>query len=126
MTKKQEFIKYVNDLIEAVDQVATVTGMATIQPSADAKLYWDAFCGLDENGEKPMFTDNGKLILQYLKDNQSTPMWKARDIAEGLFISSRAVSGAMRKLVTDGFVEKVGQDPVVYALTEKGKNIEIN
>jgi hypothetical protein len=32
----------------------------------------------------------------------------------------------MRKLVTDGFGEKVGQDPVVYAITEKGKTIEIN
>ena len=52
-------------------------------------------------------------------------MWKSRDIAEGLFIASRAVSGAMRKLVTDGYVEKVGQDPVVYTLTELGKNIEI-
>ena len=52
-------------------------------------------------------------------------MWKARDIAEGLFISSRAVSGAMRKLVTDGFVEKVGQDPVIYSITEKGINIKI-
>ena len=50
---------------------------------------------------------------------------KARDIAEGLFISSRAVSGAMRKLVTDGFVEKVGQDPVIYSITDNGKNIDI-
>ena len=49
-----------------------------------------------------------------------------RDIAEALFVSSRSVSGAMRKLVTDGFVEKIGQDPVMYSLTEKGKNIEIN
>ena len=32
----------------------------------------------------------------------------------------------MRKLVTDGYVEKVGQDPVVYTLTEKGINTEIN
>jgi predicted transcriptional regulator len=53
-------------------------------------------------------------------------MWKARDIAEGLFINSRAVSGAMRKLVTDGYVEKIGQDPVVYSLTDNGKNIEID
>ena len=52
-------------------------------------------------------------------------MWKAKDIAEGLFISSRGVSGAMRKLVTDGYVEKVGQDPVIYSLTEKGKIVEI-
>ena len=116
MSKKQEFIKYVNELIIAAPDV---------EPNEDAKLYWDAFCGLDENGEKPMFTDNGKLILKYLQEHQETPMWKARDIAEGLFISSRAVSGAMRKLVTDGFVEKVGQDPVIYSLTDNGKNIDI-
>ena len=53
-------------------------------------------------------------------------MWKARDIAEGLFVSSRTVSGAIRKLVTDGFVEKVGQDPVIYSITEQGKNIKID
>jgi predicted transcriptional regulator len=72
-----------------------------------------------------LFTDNGKLILKFLQEHQETPMWKARDIAEGLFISSRAVSGAMRKLVTDGFVEKVGQDPVIYSITDNGKNIDI-
>jgi Mn-dependent DtxR family transcriptional regulator len=36
------------------------------------------------------------------------------------------VSGAMRKLVTDGYVEKVGESPVIYMLTEKGKNITID
>jgi predicted transcriptional regulator len=52
-------------------------------------------------------------------------MLRAKDIAEGLFINSRAVSGAMRKLVTDGFVEKLGENPVIYSITEKGKNIKI-
>ena len=118
MSKKQEFINYVNELIAAAG--------SSVQPSEDATLYWGAFCGLDENGEKPMFTDNGKLIIKFLQDNADTPMWKARDIAEGLFINSRAVSGAMRKLVSDGFVEKVGQDPVIYSITENGKNIEID
>ena len=116
MSKKQEFIKYVNELI---------TTAPAVQPNEEAKLYWDAFCGLDENGEKPLFTDNGKLILKFLQEQPETAMWKARDIAEGLFISSRAVSGAMRKLVTDGFVEKVGQDPTIYSITENGKNITI-
>lgn len=114
MTKKDEFIKYVEDLMDG----------NLYEMSENVRLYWDAFKGKVEE-EKPMFTDNGKLILQYLKDNQSTPMWKAKDIAEGLFISSRGVSGAMRKLVTDGYVEKVGQDPVIYSLTEKGKIVEI-
>lgn len=117
MTKKQEFINFIEMVLNEnkIDELPE-----------NVQLYWDAFRGADENGDRPLFTDNGKLILQYMKDNQSTPMWKARDIAEGLFISSRAVSGAMRKLVTDGYVEKVGQDPVVYSLTDLGKTIEIN
>ena len=103
MTKKQEFIDFINNVFSD----------ANIGPdhmSENVRLYWEAFCGKDEV-EKPMFTDNGKIILDYLQKNLDTPMWKARD---------------MRKLVTDGFVEKVGQDPVVYAITEKGKTIEIN
>lgn len=115
MSKKQEFISYVKDLMDEAPHVIM---------SDDARLYWEAFCGTDDV-EKPMFTDNGKLILKYMQEHQQEGMWKARDIAEGLFISSRAVSGAMRKLVTDGFVEKVGQDPVVYSLTDNGKNIKI-
>lgn len=115
MTKKDEFIEYVENLM-AINPEATM--------SDNVKVYWEALKGKVEV-EKPMFTDNGKLILKYLQENANDEMWKARDIAEGLFISSRAVSGAMRKLVTDGYVEKMGQDPVVYSLTEKGKEIII-
>ena len=119
MSKKQEFIKYVEELMYYTRK------MDAPVMNEDAELYWNVFCS-EQEVEKPMFTDNGKLILQYMKDHQTDGMWKARDIAEGLFINSRAVSGAMRKLVSDGFVEKVGQDPVVYALTDNGKNITID
>ena len=119
MSKKQDFINYVNELMYFTRK------MDCPVMNENAELYWKALCGLNEDGEKPLFTDNGKLILKYMQDHPETPMWKARDIAEGLFISSRAVSGAMRKLVTDGFVEKVGQDPVIYSLTDNGKNIDI-
>lgn len=118
MSKKQEFISYVKDLIDATSEYPVLM-------NEDARLYWEAFCGTNDP-EKPMFTDNGKLILKYMQEHQSEGMWKARDIGEGLFIGSRAVSGAMRKLVTDGYVEKVGQDPVVYSLTDNGKNIKID
>jgi predicted transcriptional regulator len=43
-----------------------------------------------------------------------------------MIISSRKISGAIRKLVTDGFVDKYGQNPVIYSLTEKGKNFDID
>ena len=119
MSKKQIFI----DFIETVMDAANIDWDSDDVPE-DAKVYWEALCNKEEK-EKPLFTDNGKLILQYLKDHLETTNWKARDIAEGLFISSRTVSGAIRKLVTDGFVEKLGQDPVVYSITEQGKNIEI-
>lgn len=117
MTKKEKFI-------EAVEEAFfSKVNLEELDP--DIVLYWEVLKGKEEK-EKPMFTDNGKLILKYLQENQSVPMWKAKDIAEGLFISSRTVSGAIRKLVTDGYVEKVGQDPVIYSLTENGKNIIID
>lgn len=121
MTKKEAFIKVIQTEIFDRPDIYSENYPDLWE---DVCMYWDALKGKAET-EKPMFTDNGKLILQYMKDNQETLMLKARDIAEGLFISSRAVSGSIRKLVTDGFVEKVGQDPVIYALTEKGKITEI-
>ena len=113
MSKKQEFIEYVKERVDWTDA------------SENVKIYCEAFISKEEK-EKPMFSDNGKLILQFLKDNPDTTTWKARDIAEGLFITSRTVSGAIRKLCTDGFVEKVSQDPVIYTITELGKTVEIN
>ena len=120
MTKKEKFIEEVEEILKELMHVGGEDPF-----SEDSRAYWEAFKGKEET-EKPMFTDNGKLILKYMQDHISDmPMGKAKDIGEGLFISSRAVSGAIRKLVSDGYVEKIGQDPVVYALTENGKNIVI-
>ena len=116
MNKKEKFIKFVEDgLMSKINK-------DEIDP--DVLMYWEA---LREKGEteKPLFTDNGKLILKYMQDNPDMELLKAKDIAEGLCISSRTVSGAIRKLVTDGYVEKVATDPVIYTITEQGKNIEI-
>ena len=111
MSAKSDFIKFVKDLSREVDPNDWPQG---------AKDYWEM---LTIEKEKPEFTDNGKLILKYLQETaEEHPEQKAKDIGEGLLISSRTVSGAIRKLVTDGYVEKVSQDPVIYALTEKGKN----
>lgn len=74
--------------------------------------------------EKPMFTESGLQILEYLQSCDTTNL-KAKDIADGMQVSSRKVSGSIRKLVSDGFVDKYGQNPVIYMLTEKGKNFSI-
>lgn len=115
MSKKQDFISEVNGMINSLGYE---------WQSESAKSYWEAFISVKEE-DKPEFTDNGKLILKYMQDNSDKDNFKAKDIGEGLFVSSRTVSGAIRKLVTDGYVEKIGQDPVIYTLTEKGKNKEI-
>lgn len=116
MTVKQEFCNFLQSLMDASPQI-------TAEISDNLKAYVDILLNEDEEN-KSEITDNGKQILKYMQDNDS-PTYKARDIAEGLDVLSRKVSGSMRKLVTDGFVEKVGKDPAVYILTDKGKNFAI-
>lgn len=113
---KQEFLDFLNSLIEAAPDVAEEKMTDSVKKFIET---------LSEKGEdKPEITDNGKVILDYMQKSNE-PLLKSRDIAEGLFVSSRKVSGGLRKLVTDGFVEKVSKDPVIYTLTEKGKNFII-
>ena len=114
MSLKQDFVTYVESNFSANPLPENLTE------------YWDKFKGAVKDGEKPLFTENGKRILAYLQENDTVKTWKAKDIAEGLFISSRTVSGGIRKLVNDGKVEKVSSEPTIYAITEQGKNININ
>jgi DNA-binding MarR family transcriptional regulator len=116
MSKKYEFVKFVEQLMEG-------TGLENDMPDG-AKDYWDALRYEKDLAARPL-TENGEKILKYLQEHDTISRWKSRDIAEGLCISSRTASGAMRKLVTDGFLEKLGQDPIIYFLTEKGKTFQI-
>ena len=114
---KQEFIDFLNALMAAAPEVANE------KMTDNVKAYIDTL--ISSKNDKPEITDSGKIILDYMQKSD-LPMFKAKDIADGLYISSRAVSGSLRKLLTDGFCEKVGTDPVVYTLTEKGKNYKID
>ena len=109
MSKKDVFIEYVRPLFDGHQPVPK-----------EAEEYWQALI-TEPKSNKPLFTENGKLILQFLKDNQNIDNWKAKDIAEAIGISSRSVSGSARKLVNDGYLEKVGKEPTYYCLTEQGK-----
>lgn len=112
---KQEFIDFVNALRQAAPEIEMTDG---------AKTYFEALMS-EKKADKPEITENGKMILKYLQSVPVAP-YKAKDIAEGLFISSRTVSGSIRKLVTDKFVEKIDDEPVIYTITEKGKNYIID
>ena len=124
MTKKEAFITIVSkEIFEKAD----------IYKENYPEIFEDAlayFKGLQatEDKSKPKFTENGKLVLQYMKDNyeNNQNIFKSKGIGEGLGISSRTVSGAMRKLVNDGYAEKIGADPVVYCITESGITVSFD
>lgn len=67
-------------------------------------------------------TEKGLNVLKFMVANRDryNNIFKSQSIAADLGISSRTVSGTMRKLVADGFVHKEGQNPVCYSLTEQG------
>lgn len=117
MSKKESFITMVENLLE---------NNTNVEISKDAIEYFESLKKVKE-AEKPKFTEVGLRILQFMQDNKSTfdNMFKAKEIGEGIFISSRGVSGAIRKLVADGYVEKMGADPIVYSLTELGETVEL-
>lgn len=79
------------------------------------------------NGSKT-FTENGLKIFKCMRENEQKyiNVFKAKEIGELLFMTPRSVSGSMKKLIADGFVEKVGTNPVAYGLTELGKAYEFD
>jgi DNA-binding MarR family transcriptional regulator len=116
MSKKLEFINYVQDLMRSVEE--------PIEMSDEASAFWEALKA--EEFSKEEFTENGKMLLKYFQELSSDIGGRtARQIAEDLFINSRTVSGAARKLISDGYLEKLGKDPILYSITEKGKSKQI-
>lgn len=114
-TKCEQFLEFFDKMVENNNIIVP----------AEVKEFRDMLASSQEDfSNKPAFTEIGLTILEYLQacDTKST---KAKEIAEGIEVPSKRVSGAMRKLVSDGYVEKFGQSPVIYALTDKGKNLNI-
>ena len=123
-SKKECFIQFVEDLMKVADQNGY--DYMIMEQYNDAWDYWNAL-KITEDDTKPAFTENGKLILSFMQQNKSTynNLFKAKDIGEQIDLSSRTVSGGMRKLVNDGYVEKIGQNPVIYAITTKGEEVNL-
>lgn len=119
MTKKEVFIKEIESLITlALDcQEMVFEGL-----SPKAKEYFEELKSSKTTESKPEITENGAKILKYMQENYQkyNNVFKSKEIGEGLFISSRSVSGSMKKLITEGFVNKIGTDPVAYEISQKG------
>ena len=81
----------------------------------------------NQNGVN-QFTENGLKILKCMKENCEARMniFNSKMLGEMLFMPPRSVSGSMKKLIADGYVEKVGVNPVSYGLTDLGKDFQID
>lgn len=119
MTNKESFILMVEDLLDAVD----INDM----PEGAIK-YFNELKEEKTTNQKTELTENGAKVLKFMQENYQkyNNIFKAKEIGEGLFTSGRSVSGSMKKLIAEGFVEKIGGDPVSYAITDKGKEKDLS
>ena len=122
MTNREIFIQEIEELLRAEHDIL----------SPEAIEYFESLKTVQEK-EKPPFTENGAKVLIWMQENYSSynNILKAKEIAEGMFaingtpITSRTVSGSMRKLITDGYVSKTPGSPVCYSLTDLGRTVEV-
>ena len=123
MTKREKFIEFVEHMINQMNFSAN-----ELDEHKEALDFYATLKATAAEQEKPLFTEKGKIILQFMQDNKTTynNMFKAKEIGEKLDISSRGAAATIRKLITDGYVEKFGNEPVVYSLTTLGENTSFN
>lgn len=118
-TNREKFISEIEQFIDDVPDGLSEEARAYFEELKSNKCAPRVSGGMTENGIK---------ILSYMQENveKYNNFFKSKEIGEGLFMSSRSVSGSMRKLVEDGYASKSGNDPVVYSLTDSGRIKEFN
>lgn len=121
MGKKADFINFVEDMKGTLDE-------AQLEGYADALDFYESYKKGKAAADKPRFTDNGIMILSTMKQeiDEFDNSFTAKQIADAGGLNARGVSGAIRKLVTDGYVEVLTTEPNVYALTNEGKDVELD
>ena len=109
MLGKEKFIEVINEILKDCPDF--------FGQGEDAEAAVEYFYSL-RDGKSTTITENGQRILSYMQDNYNkyNNIFKAKDIGEGLGISSRSVTGSIRGLVNLGLVTKEGKNPVIYSL----------
>ena len=121
MTNKEQFIQEIEEILADRCKTFGDDGL-----SEGARAYFEMLKAVPEKEKEP-FTENGAKVLIWMQENYQSynNILKAKEIGDGLFCSSRTVSGALRKLVTDKYVSKTAGTPTCYSLTESGMTVEV-
>lgn len=125
MNNKEIFIKIVDYCFD--DGGIILSDNFTEEEYLAAINFWKEFKEGKVKESKGM-TENGTKLLSWMQENEVSMcnLFTSKEAAEALFTSGRSIAGSMRKLVNDGYVEKIGKDPVRYSLTEKGKTYQFD
>lgn len=121
MSNKEAFIKLIDELLNDVPDF-----FGESEEGKKAFAFFEEMKS-SKGGNGKAITENGAKIISFMRDNEEKHknLFSAKVVGEGLFISGRAVAGSMRKLVSDGYVEKIGKDPTMYALTQSGRDLDL-
>jgi len=121
ITKAKEFIdEMFNQLYGEAD---TAVGAEEMELARTALDFYENYQN-SQPAKKPI-TDKGIAIILAMREVED---WiTAKSLGEQMDISGRSVSGSLKKLVTDGYVDKRAGSPAAYKITEKGMtcNLEI-
>ncbi len=125
MNNKEIFIKIVDYCFD--DGGIILSDNFTEEEYLAAINFWKEFKEGKVKESKGM-TENGTKLLSWMQENEVSMcnLFTSKEAAEALFTSGRSIAGSMRKLVNDGYVEKIGKDPVRYSLTEMGKTYQFD
>ena len=86
----------------------------------------DFYINLKEKTQNT-FTENGRKILICMQQNQATyKTFSSKQLGELLFMPPRSVSGAMKKLLNEGYCRKQATSPVTYELTTLGSETQFD
>ena len=102
-----------------IDTVEALFNANEFNVPEEAKTFFEDYKKGKSSNRKEI-TEKGIIIIKGLRevDNWIT----AKSLGERLELGGRSVSGTLRKLVEDGYVDKKAGQPAAYKITEKGMN----
>lgn len=112
MSKQEKFVDFIN-----------ANGIMDKTTDEEILSFWEEL-KKGPTATTLTFTKNGKAIIAAMRLMADKNDWTSGDIAAMIDATPRSVSSSIRKLITDELVEKVSKEPVLYALTNKGKEIK--